>query len=183
MQNLVWRGSSGGVLGLQHYLTMGSGHRTFGALDGSTDGNLGMAGQGLPGVVDLARVLAALCEDERATVPTSAEMALYVVLQPFAVRAGVAVLVCLAAHELLRNALTHAFPTGTGGRVGIHLWRTHQAGPRAYLLIADDGCGFGTEPPATADSGLTLARHFLDTVGAQLVREPGRGTIWRIGLP
>lgn len=142
-----------------------------------------MAGQGTPEVVDLARVLAALCEHERAAVPTSAEMALYVVLQPLAVRAGVAVLVCLAAHELLRNALTHAFPAGTGGHVGVHLWHTQQAKPRAYLLIADDGCSFGDEPTTTADCGLTLARNFLDAVGAQLEREPGRGTVWRIGLP
>lgn len=142
-----------------------------------------MACQGKPGVVDLARVLAALCEDEKAAVPTSTKIALYIALQPLAVKAGVAVLVCLAAHELLRNALTHAFPTDTGGHVGVHLWHTQQARPRAYLLIADDGCGFGAEPPATADCGLTLARRFLDTVGAQLTREPGRGTVWRIGLP
>ncbi len=88
-----------------------------------------------------------------------------------------------AAHELLRNALTHAFPAGTGGHVGVHLWHTQQAKPRAYLLIADDGCGFGDEPITTADCGLTLARNFLDAVGAQLEREPGRGTVWRIGLP
>lgn len=111
------------------------------------------------------------------------DMILYAVLQPLAVSAGVAVLVCLAAHELLRNALTHAYPGGAGGRIGVHLWHTQQARPRAYLLIADDGCGFSAESAATADCGLALAHHFLDAVGARLAREPGRGTIWRIGLP
>ena len=137
----------------------------------------------MPGVLDLAPVLAALCDQEKARVPATAEVALYVVLRSLAVEAGVAMLMCFAVQELLRNALTHAFPAGTVGHVGVHLWRTHQARPRAHLLIADDGCGFGAEPPATADSGLALTRCFLDAVGAQLAREPGRDTVWRIGLP
>lgn len=134
-------------------------------------------------MVDLAKLLAALCEYERKRVLASVEIALYVALQPMMVRIDVAALVFLAVYELLRNAFTHAFPAGAGGHVGVHLWRPQHATVRAYLLIADDGCGFGVEPPATADSGLPRARRFLDTVGAQLTREPGSGTMWRVSLP
>ena len=98
-------------------------------------------------------------------------------------RIGVAALVFLVAGELLRNALIHAFPAGTGGDVGVHLWQTQQATPRAYMLIADYGCDFSAEPPTTADCELPRARRFLDTVGAQLTRESGNGTLWRVSLP
>ncbi len=135
-------------------------------------------------------MLAALCDEEQERVqerdqgrdPALSGVAFYVSLQPLAVEAGVAVLVCLAVSELLSNACTHAFAAGTFGHVGVHLWRTHHPSPRAYLLVADDGGGFSAELPATDGSGLALARCFLDLVGAQLAREPGRGTIWRVGL-
>ena len=110
-------------------------------------------------------------------------VAFYVVLQPFVVRAEIATLICLAAHELLRNTLVHAFPAGAGGHVGVHLWKTFKAEPRAYLVITDDGVGFGDEPPVTAECGLALARRYLGAAGAQLMREPGSGTLWRVSLP
>ena len=168
-----------------------AGHRASGSLDGGIDGSPGKAGLWAPGMIDLAPVLTVLCDQERERVQKRDQgrdsglsgVAFYVVLQPLAVKADVAVLVCLAVHELLSNACIHAFPAGTVGHVGVHLWRTYQPSPRAYLLVADDGCGFGAEPPSTAGSGLALARCFLELADAQLAREPGRGTIWRIGLP
>ena len=175
-------GLSGSVL-KQFRTTVESGICTSGSAVFGAENGLGMAGQEAPETVDLADMVAALCEYERKRIPTWVDISLYVALQPLIVRIEVAALVFLATHELLRNAFTHAFPAGTGGNVGVHLWQTQRATLCAYLLIADDGCGFGAEPPATAASGLPRARRFLDTAGAQLTREPGNGTLWRVGLP
>ena len=95
-----------------------------------------------------------------------------------------AVLIGLAFSELLRNALTHAFPRGDAGHVGIHLWPPHTLPDvGAFLLIADDGQGFHDEPPAASDSGIPLARHLVERCGGTLKREPGAGTVWRVTLP
>lgn len=135
-----------------------------------------------PGRVDFAPILTAVCAALTAT-PRQAGLDLAVTAHPVVVGAGQAALLCLAVHELVRNALVHAFPTGQRAALGVHLWPTGGNAPRGYLLIADSGRGFAAEPPASAGSGLVLARRFVEGVGGSLVREPGFGTVWRIGLP
>lgn len=135
--------------------------------------------------VDLARILHALRSAKHfaAFAPTSGA-AVYAELRPMVVRAEVAALVGLAFCKLLRNALTHAFPCGSSGRIGIHLWPVSTLpGARAFLLIADDGQGFSNEPPATSSSGIPVARHCVERCGGTLTREPGSGTVWRVRLP
>lgn len=108
----------------------------------------------------------------------------YADLQPVVVPVEVAALVGLAFGELLRNALIHAFPQDGAGHVGVHLWPVAVLpGVQAFLLIADDGQGFGDEPSALSDSGIPLARRLVERCGGTLTREPGPGTIWRVMLP
>jgi two-component sensor histidine kinase len=135
--------------------------------------------------LDLASCVRALCDAERLAVPDAAGVVLYVDLRPVRVRAETAIVVGLAFCELLRNALAHAFPPGGTGHVGIHLWPTiGLPGVRACLLVADDGRGFGDEPPATAERGISLARQLVVRCSGALVREfGGRGTVWRATLP
>ena len=134
--------------------------------------------------IDLARYLRALCDFERLAVGGAPDVALYANLQPMRVRAETAALLGLAFRELLCNALEHAFPLGGMGHVGIHLWPTSSLpGVRACLLVADDGRGFGAEPPAASECGIPLARHLVERCGGALTREPGgKGTVWRVTL-
>jgi len=135
--------------------------------------------------VDLARILRALRSAKHfAAFAPAGGATVYADLRPMVVRAEVAALVGLAFCKLLRNALTHAFPCGDSGHIGIHLWPVSTLpGARAFLLIADDGQGFNNEPPATAGSGIPTARHCVERCGGVLAREPGSGTVWRIRLP
>lgn len=135
------------------------------------------------GFVDFAPLLAAVCDAEAQALPRPAGMDFSVNAYPVAVEAGLAALLCLAMHELVRNALLHAFPAAQRGAVGVHLWPTSGGAPRAWILIADSGCGFADEPPRSAGSGLVLARQFVEKAGGSLLREEGAGTVWRIGLP
>lgn len=135
--------------------------------------------------IDLARCLRALRTAELSAIPSAMPGAtVYADLQPLIVRAEAVVLIGLAFCELLRNALTHAFPCSGTGRIGVHLWPVGTLpGVRAFVLVADDGQGFGDEPLATSDRGIPLARHLVERCGARLTREPGPGTVWRIALP
>ena len=136
-------------------------------------------------VVDLARILNALRSDEHyASLVLASGAAVYADLRPVVVKAEVAAWVGLAFCKLFRNALTHAFPCGSTGHIGVHLWPvTTLSGMRAFLLIADDGQGFGDEPPATSDSGIPVAQHCVERCGGTLTRIPASGTVWRIALP
>lgn len=136
-------------------------------------------------VVDLARVLHALRSDKHYdALAAEAGVAVYAGLRPVVVKAEIAALVGLAFCKLFHNALVHAFPCHSTGHVGVHLWLVAALpGVRAYLLIADDGQGFGDELPATSRSGLPIARRCIEQCGGTLTREAGSGTVWRIMLP
>ncbi|MBV9749354.1 MAG: sensor histidine kinase, partial [Acetobacteraceae bacterium] len=129
--------------------------------------------------------LRALCDAERQAVLGAASVALYTDLRPVRVRAEAAALIGFAFAELLRNALAHAFPRDGRGHVGVHLWPiSGLPSLRAFLLVADDGQGFGDEPPVTSERGIPLARHLVERCGGTLKREPDRhGTVWRIAVP
>jgi len=135
--------------------------------------------------IDLACYLPALCDAERRTAPASSGVVLHADLRSVRVAVEVAFRIGLAFCELLRNALTHAFPQDGAGHVGIHLWpTTGLPGVRACLLVADGGRGFGDEPPVTSEHGIPVARYLVERCGGTLTREPGGpGTIWRVKLP
>ncbi len=139
------------------------------------------AGEG----IDLAVCLRTLCDAERSASPAAAGVALYTDLRSLTATPETAAFVGLAFCELLRNALAHAFPPGGTGHVGIHLWPAiGLPGVRACLLVADDGRGFGAEPPAAAGRGIPLARHLVERCGGALMRASGGpGTVWRATLP
>jgi anti-sigma regulatory factor (Ser/Thr protein kinase) len=81
--------------------------------------------------------------------------------------------------ELVSNAVLHAFPDGRTGAIGIHLWRTEAKSALAYIIVADNGCGF---PLGRRGRGIELAHRMAGRAGCKLVREPGRGTVWRLEI-
>ncbi len=86
----------------------------------------------------------------------------------------------LMASELLTNALTHAFPPGQPGRVGLRLFR--QAG-RLEMVIEDAGAGLPQSHPG-AGLGSTLVAMLARQIGASVVAssEPGLGVVVRVVL-
>jgi hypothetical protein len=81
--------------------------------------------------------------------------------------------------ELVSNAVLHAFADERTGAIGIHLWRTEAKPALAYIIVADNGCGF---PLEGRGRGIELAHRMAGRAGCQLVREPGRGTVWRLEI-
>jgi two-component sensor histidine kinase len=85
------------------------------------------------------------------------------------------------AHELVTNALAHAFPDGRAGAVIVGLRRLDPA--RAELWVADDGVGYD---PATVDParlGLWLVRGLSDQVKGTLTVRTEGGVEVRLAFP
>lgn len=85
------------------------------------------------------------------------------------------------AHELVANALAHAFPDGRGGVVRIGLRRLDPA--RAELSVSDDGVGYD---PATVDPGrlgLWLVNGLCDQVKGSLSTRTDGGVEVRLAFP
>lgn len=94
-----------------------------------------------------------------------------------------AVPIGLCVHELVSNALKHAFPDGRSGTIEVAL---HAASPgQLELVVADDGCGL---PPVAAAEGsrslgLLLVQSLARQVQGQLSIERSPGTRFRLTFP
>ena len=91
----------------------------------------------------------------------------------------------LIVHELLSNALTHAFPnrtTGAGeGRIAIRLERSPAAELR--VSVEDDGVGMPEERPTSQSAGLTIVRSLARQIGATLKMRIAGGTRISLRMP
>ncbi|MDO1558397.1 ATP-binding protein [Brevundimonas sp. 2R-24] len=76
----------------------------------------------------------------------------------------------LVLHELVSNAVEHAFKGRNGGEVRITL---RGEGENLSLFVADDGAGFGD--PAASKEGLNLARGIVEHLGGVLQIDSRRG--------
>ncbi|HEY7512552.1 MAG TPA: histidine kinase dimerization/phosphoacceptor domain -containing protein [Vicinamibacteria bacterium] len=87
----------------------------------------------------------------------------------------VAIPCSMIVHELVSNALRHAFPGGGPGRIEIAL--IPEAPAQARLTVADDGAGLpaADEPPRSGSLGLQLVQMMVEQIGGRMDvrRTPG----------
>ncbi len=90
----------------------------------------------------------------------------------------------LLVHELISNALRHAYRDGDEGLVRVEL-DTDPSGGTVRLTVRDDGSGLPDEvDPDDPDSlGLTLVRALVDQMDGTLEWERDGGTTWRVTFP
>jgi PAS domain S-box-containing protein len=89
----------------------------------------------------------------------------------------------LILHELLSNALKHAFPDGRTGEIHVGLW---QQLPRSCVLtIRDNGVGIpaGFDVRQTESLGLELVGLLADQLGATIALERLGGTAFTLTFP
>ncbi len=96
--------------------------------------------------------------------------------EPLDVPGDAATSLALIVHELVANAVEHAF-SESGGRVRIDLVDT---GGELELTVADNGSGLD---PKTPSEGLSLVRGLADHLGGAFHLKTGDGVIARVRLP
>jgi len=91
----------------------------------------------------------------------------------------------LIVHELVSNALRHAFPDGRSGEIRISMKRPLADAGAWTLVVGDNGVGFPEPPPAGGASslGLRLVEIFTEQLGGTLSIRGGAGAEFRIIFP
>ena len=87
----------------------------------------------------------------------------------------------LIVHELLMNALGHAFPGREDGRVDVRLEREH--GVDLRVSVADDGIGMPESRTASQSAGLTIVRSLTRQLGGTLQTKVVGGTTVSLRMP
>ena len=84
----------------------------------------------------------------------------------------------LIAHELVTNALKHAFVGGRTGRVAVTLRRDVDSENSFIFSVVDDGVGMatGAGPPRPRSLGLDLVDAFAQQLGATMTVDTSAGT-------
>ena len=88
----------------------------------------------------------------------------------------------LIAHELLGNALDHAFPGSRTGRLRMSLNRTVEEPDVLVLRIEDDGIGY-LSSAGLPGTGLELVEALVGQLGGTMTIENGRGTSVEVRFP
>jgi two-component sensor histidine kinase len=86
----------------------------------------------------------------------------------------------LIAHELISNALEHAFPDGRQGTIRI---RFRESGGVRELVVADDGCGL---PPGWEENGrmgLELVHGLAAHLGGRVEVQDAMGVTATVRIP
>jgi len=102
-------------------------------------------------------------------------------LEPVAVSAAKAAPVSLLMHELMSNALKHAFTDGTKGKLRVAATRK---GSEIRFVVEDNGIGLGGQPPPSDSFGRTLVDMLVRQLRGRLTWEDARpGTRAIIDMP
>ncbi len=131
-------------------------------------------------VVNLATLIGELCQllNDSAQ-PLGAPVELHCDIASVEVRTDQAIPLALLITEAVTNCLRHAFPQGRRGRIEVRLERE---GPRARLLITDDGIGIDESRQVLSEGGtapgvgLQLIEMLAKQAGGQLTIEGPPGT-------
>jgi PAS domain S-box-containing protein len=110
----------------------------------------------------------------------SAEIGLRLNLEAITASIDLAIPCGLIVHELVSNAVQHAFPGGRTGHVSIGL--RAQPGGEIEVSVADDGAGFvlSAEPEDRPSLGLRLVDLLAEQIGAAVERSSDAGTRYRL---
>jgi PAS domain S-box-containing protein len=89
----------------------------------------------------------------------------------------------LIVNELISNALKHAFPAGTEGKLMIKVRRLSAS--EVELVVEDTGCGFPptVNPKAVTSMGMTLVTSLTDQIGGTFTLSVPKGTRVSIRFP
>jgi two-component sensor histidine kinase len=91
--------------------------------------------------------------------------------EPVQVREQSLSALALMAHELVSNALTHAFADGRTGTVRIALRRIDEAS--AVFSVVDDGCGYDPAAAPAGALGLWLLKGLTGQVRGRMTTDAG----------
>jgi PAS domain S-box-containing protein len=128
--------------------------------------------------VDFAEYLRQLARELRHSYGIAAQDVRFVFnLRKVALGIDVAIPCSMIVHELVSNALQHAFPGGRGGRIAIDL--VAEPPDHARLGVSDDGVGLPAEgaPVRSGSLGLQLVSMMVEQIAGTLDvrRTPGAG--------
>lgn len=102
-------------------------------------------------------------------------------LEPMKVAVDDAIACGLIVHELVANAVTHAFPADATGTISLELRR---AGDRTVLRVADDGEGMhGADSEAASSLGLEIVEALVGQLEGDLEVRTVGGTRVTIDFP
>lgn len=87
----------------------------------------------------------------------------------------------LIAHELISNALEHAFPDGRAGVIRIR-FREDDTGAR-HLVVTDDGCGLPIGWDGGGRQGVELVRGLASHLGGRVELQELGGVTVRVSVP
>ena len=87
----------------------------------------------------------------------------------------------LIVHELLSNALTHAFPGRKNGRIAIRLGR--KPATDLHVSVEDDGIGMPETRPTSQSAGLTIVRSLARQLDATVKTRVLGGTRICLRMP
>jgi len=87
----------------------------------------------------------------------------------------------LIAHELISNAMEHAFPHGRAGVIELSFHQRHD-GARE-LMVRDDGVGLSEAKGKGQSQGLELVQGLAEHLGGRVTFDGGNGVAVRIVTP
>jgi PAS domain S-box-containing protein len=133
--------------------------------------------------VDFGSYLGALVQMIMASASDSLQVRVELEVQSVRLRVDQAIPCGLLVHELVTNALKHAFPEGRRGKVYVELGREWPS--RLRLVVRDDGVGMPAHlaPERSPSLGLELVRTLARQLRGELTVDREYGTRFRLLFP
>lgn len=138
----------------------------------------------LASTVEFGDFLEEFCNDTARAYLGPSAPALEVAADKRAIPLEQALSLALMTHELITNAVKHAFPPGAAGRIAVRFRALPDGG--GELSVADDGKGMpqGFDPARAKSLGMVLVQRLTQSLGGTLsVRARAGGTEITISLP
>lgn len=130
--------------------------------------------------LDFADYLVNLVQDLKTSYCRDVGPEIDVIASGLPLRLDRAVPLGLLVHELVANALQHAWPTGRPGHLSIRL---SADGDQTTLIVADDGSGLPSADDRRSGAlGLVLVEQLTDQLGGEIEAHAGGGTRWTLRL-
>jgi PAS domain S-box-containing protein len=113
--------------------------------------------------VDIGPQLQTLCEGIRSISPRPELISIQVASDPLRCSLDTAIPLGMLVHEIVTNAVKHAFPEGRPGRISVSLRR---AGDTVRLMASDDGQGDGSLESGEPGGG--IGKQLIQSLSGQL---------------